>query len=187
MSSTKPTSEPSLSREPQRVHALAARGMSDVKIRRAVVADLSAVVELLADTDTLHREALPWLFRRAEGANWNEFLEPFVSQPDRVMFVAVTDDGTLAGATYMLIRPPARAPIVKPAVVAELDSLAVNAAFRRQRVGTRLVETALEWAKTAGATRTELNVYEFNEPARAFWASFGFETMSRRLVRHDGA
>lgn len=161
--------------------------MADVTIRRAGLADLEAVIELLADTDALHRDALPWLFRRTEDAYWNEFLEPFVAQPDRVMFVAVAADGRLAGVTYLLLRPPARAPIVKPAVVAELDSLAVNAAFRRQRIGTRLVEAALGWAKAAGATRTELSVYEFNEPARAFWASFGFETVSRRLVRHESS
>ena len=76
---------------------------------------------------------------------------------------------------------------MKPAVVAELDSLAVSQRFRRQRIGTRLVEAALDWAKAAGASRTELNVYEFNEPARAFWASFGFETLWRRLARHDDA
>jgi GNAT superfamily N-acetyltransferase len=161
--------------------------MTDVTIRRAGLADLGAVIELLADTDALHRDALPWLFQPTEGAHWNAFLEPFVTQADRVMFVAVAAGETLAGVTYMLLRPPARAPIVKPAIVAELDSLAVNGAFRRQRIGTRLVEAALAWAKAAGATRTELSVYEFNEPARSFWASFGFETVSRRLVRHDAA
>ena len=34
-------------------------------------------------------------------------------------------------------------------------------------------------------TRTELGVYEFNEPARRFWATTGFETLSRRLVVHS--
>jgi ribosomal protein S18 acetylase RimI-like enzyme len=159
--------------------------MTDVTIRRAGLADLDAVIELLADTDALHREALPWLFQQTQGAHWNAFLEPFVTQADRVMFVAVAADAALAGVTYLLLRPPARAPIVKPAIVAELDSLAVNSAFRRQRIGTRLVEAALAWAKAAGAARTELSVYEFNEPARAFWASFGFETVSRRLVRNE--
>ena len=161
--------------------------MSDVTIRRAVLADLQALVELLADADTLHRNALPWLFQPTDTAYRAAFLEPFIANTDRVMLVAVDADGALAGALYMLIRPPARAPVVKPAVVAELDGLAVRSAFRRQRIGTRLVEAGLAWAKAAGATRTELNVYEFNEPARAFWASFGFETVSRRLVRHDGA
>ena len=159
--------------------------MNELTIRRATQADLDAVIALLADTDALHRDALPWLFQPTEGTHWHDFLEPFVTQADRVMLVAVAADGTLAGVIYMLLRPPARAPIVKPAVVAELDSLAVNDAFRRQHIGTRLVEAALDWAKAAGATRTELSVYEFNGPARAFWSTFGFETVSRRLVRHD--
>lgn len=49
--------------------------MSNVTIRKAGLADLGAVIELLADTDALHREALPWLFQRTEGASsprhWN--------------------------------------------------------------------------------------------------------------------
>jgi GNAT superfamily N-acetyltransferase len=51
--------------------------------------------------------------------------------------------------------------------------------------GVRLVQAALQWATDNGATRTELGVYEFNEAARAFWASLGFETLSRRLVAHS--
>ena len=49
-------------------------------------------------------------------------------------------------------------------------------------VGKRLVQVAIQWARDVGATRTELGVYEFNESARAFWESVGFETLSRRLV-----
>jgi GNAT superfamily N-acetyltransferase len=84
----------------------------------------------------------------------------------------------------MFLRPAARAPIVQPAVVAEIDALVVSPSGRRQGVGSRLVRAALQWAADHGATRTELGVYEFNEAARAFWASVGFETLSRRLVVH---
>ena len=48
-----------------------------------------------------------------------------------------------------------------------------------------LVEAALAWARLAGATRTELGVYDFNEGARAFWASLGFQVLSYRMVRHS--
>jgi ribosomal protein S18 acetylase RimI-like enzyme len=85
----------------------------------------------------------------------------------------------------MFLRQPARASIVTPTVVAEIDALVVNGAFRRQHIGTRLVQAALNWASVSGATRTELGVYEFNELARAFWASAGFQTLSRRLVLHS--
>jgi GNAT superfamily N-acetyltransferase len=159
--------------------------MGEVTIVRAVVADLAAVVALLEDADELHRSALPWLFRQLEGPAWTGFLLPYVSQSDRVMFLARAADQSLAGVLYMSLRQPARAPIVQPTLVAEIDALVVHASFRRQHVATRLVQAALRWAQGSGATRTELGVYEFNEAARAFWDSVGFQTLSRRLVFHS--
>ena len=159
--------------------------MDEVTIRRAVIADLEAVGALLEDLDDLHRGALPWLLRRVDGPPLTDFLEAYVSKHDHAMFLAVAPEGSLAGVLYMFLRQPARASIVAPTVVAEIDALVVNGAFRRQHIGTRLVQAALNWASVSGATRTELGVYEFNEQARAFWASIGFQTLSRRLVLHS--
>jgi diamine N-acetyltransferase len=156
-----------------------------VTIRRAVMADLEAVGALLQDLDDLHRGALPWLLRRVDGPPLTDFLEAYVSKHDHAMFLAVAPEGSLAGVLYMFLRQPARASIVAPTVVAEIDALVVNGAFRRQHIGTRLAQAALNWASVSGATRTELGVYEFNELARAFWASIGFQTLSRRLVLHS--
>jgi ribosomal protein S18 acetylase RimI-like enzyme len=158
--------------------------MGEVTIRRAVAADLAHVMTLLDEVDELHRRALPWLFREVDSPNQVEFLEAYVTKPDHAMFLAVEAGAPLVGVLYMFIRNPARAPIVRPTLVAEIDTLAVTSAFRRQGIGQRLVEAALSWAKDAGATRTELGAYEFNEPALAFWASVGFQTLSRRLVLH---
>jgi ribosomal protein S18 acetylase RimI-like enzyme len=162
-------------------------GMGEVTVRRAVKADLAGVTALLEDADALHREALPWLFREVDGASLIGFLEAFVSKDDHAMFLAAAPDGSLAGVVYMFVREPSRAPIVEPAVVAEISALVVAPAFRRRRVGTHLVEAALRWAKDAGAARTELSVFAFNEPARAFWESIGFQTLWRRLVLQTGS
>lgn len=158
--------------------------MGEVSIRRAVEADLQGVVLLLDEVDDLHSRALPWLFRQVDGANRTEALQADLSKSDHAMFVAHVD-GSLSGAIYAYLRNPARAPIVRQTTVAELDWLVVKASLRRQNIGTHLVHAALHWAEASGATRTELGVYEFNDVARAFWAAVGFETLSRRLVRHS--
>lgn len=158
--------------------------MGEVTIRRATKADLPAVIAMLDEVDELHRTALPWLFREVDQPQTNDFLEGYCSELDRTMLLA-TEDGSLAGVLYMFLRQPARAPIVRPTLVAEIDTLVVGHAFRRRGVGKRLVEAALQWARDNGATRTELGVYEFNDAARAFWASLGFQTLSRRLVAHS--
>ena len=156
--------------------------MDEVTIRRAVAADLPTIVALLEEVDELHREALPWLLRKVDEPRSQEFLEPFTSKSDHIALVASIGDGPLTGVLLALVREVSRVPIVRPSSVAEIDTLVVGRAFRRQGVGKRLVQAAIQWARDGGATRTELGVYEFNESARAFWESVGFETLSRRLV-----
>lgn len=159
--------------------------MSETTIRRAVPADAGALTGLLEEVDELHRDALPWLFRRIEGAEQTAFRDAFLSKPDHAAFLAIAADGTFAGVVYVFLRATARAAIVVPAVVAEIDVLVVKSSYRRLGIGKRLVEAALEWASLAGASRTELGVHHFNEPARAFWTALGFEIMMYRLVRHS--
>jgi GNAT superfamily N-acetyltransferase len=155
-----------------------------VLVRRGALADLAAIRGLMAEVDEFHREALPWLFRRAEGAADDDELADFVSKPEHAAFVAEPPSGGLAGALLVLIRSPRALSIVRRARIAEIDALAVTRAFQRQGVGTALVRAALAWAREQGATRSELGVYEFNERARSFWASVGFETLSRRMKRN---
>lgn len=158
--------------------------MGDVTIRPASMEDLPAVIAMLEEVDELHRIALPWLFRKVDEPRAAGFLEEFVAKQDRAMLLATTSAGALAGVLYMFLRQGARAPLVVPAIVAEIDALVVGRAWRRRGVGKCLVQAALRWATDHGATRTELGVYEFNESARRFWESVGFHTLSRRLVAH---
>jgi ribosomal protein S18 acetylase RimI-like enzyme len=41
---------------------------------------------------------------------------------------------------------------------------------------------AQTWARAQGAGEIELTVYEFNEPAIAFYQSLGYKTVSRRMT-----
>src|SRR4029453_4498615 len=108
--------------------------MDEVTIRRAVIADLAAVGALLQDLDDLHRGALPLLLRPVAEPPLTDFLEAYVSKHDHAMFLAVAPEGSLAGVLYMFLRQPARASIVAPTVVAEIDASVVNGAFRRQHM-----------------------------------------------------
>lgn len=50
-----------------------------------------------------------------------------------------------------------------------------DAAFRRQRLSFRLMETLMVWAKSQGATHAYLQVMLNNPPALALYAKLGFE------------
>ena len=41
----------------------------------------------------------------------------------------------------------------------------------------------MEWARENGATEAQANVYDFNQPAAAFFSSLGLAPLSHRLFR----
>jgi GNAT superfamily N-acetyltransferase len=155
-----------------------------VIVRLGVPAELGAIRAVLDEVDAFHRAALPWLFCESKEPARDDALSDFVSKPDHAAFVTEAPGGGLSGVLLVLIREPKRVPIVRPTRICELDALGVAPGFQRKGIGTALVRAGLAWGREQGATRSELGVYEFNERARAFWASVGFETLSRRMVMH---
>jgi ribosomal protein S18 acetylase RimI-like enzyme len=62
-----------------------------------------------------------------------------------------------------------------------IEALCVSKAFRRSHIGTKLVRDVESWTKRRGARYVELDVYEFNPEARAFYEALGYLTASRRM------
>jgi ribosomal-protein-alanine N-acetyltransferase len=63
---------------------------------------------------------------------------------------------------------------------AELESVAVMAAQRRQGVGRELCGHAMQWAAARGARTMQLEVRASGAGARALYASLGFAEQGRR-------
>jgi len=74
-------------------------------------------------------------------------------------------------------------PIFVPRSYAEVDSLAVRAQYRRAGVGRALMERAERWAADHGLNEVELNVWEFNQGAIAFYEELGYVTERRQMRR----
>ena len=62
----------------------------------------------------------------------------------------------------------------------EILNMAVYRAHRRSGIGSRLLETALEFSRTAGSARAYLEVRASNGPAIALYARHGFAECGRR-------
>lgn len=66
-----------------------------------------------------------------------------------------------------------------------LFGLAVDAAFRRQGLGTQLVETCLYWGAAQGAREAYLQVHPANVPGIALYEHMGFRTAYRYWYRQQ--
>jgi len=132
-----------------------------VVVRRAEVEDLEGVLRLEQGT--------------SEAPHWDEAQYRVMLQDAgqdvlrRVLFVAVDGKRVVGFA--------AGAVVVEEA---ELESVAVDDAWRRWGVGRALSEAVFGWAGTQGAKRVRLEVRAANEAAHALYLGLGFEACGMR-------
>ena len=155
-------------------------------IRSAVESDFNELCRLMEQVDLLHREKLPHIFKEAEGpARSREYILGLIAAQNVGVFVAERGE-RLIGFINVIVRMSSDIPMLVPRCFALIENLAVDEDFRRQGIGRALLEYAHHWAMEQGAGRIELNVYEFNRGASAFYREIGYHTVSQRMTRELG-
>jgi len=155
----------------------------EIVIRRAAANDYDALCAIIDEVDSLHRDQMPHIFQKPPGpVRDREYILGLLADQDVGLFVAEVK-GQVAGFVHVLVRDTPPWPVLVPRRRAFVDSLAVGREFRRRGVGRALMDQAHEWAIAKGAVDIELNVFEFNQPALAFYRALGYETSTRRMVR----
>jgi ribosomal protein S18 acetylase RimI-like enzyme len=154
----------------------------EITIRPATAADLQELCQVIDVADRLHRENLPHLFQQPEGpVRDREYLLGVLADPDHGLFVAEAG-GQIAGYVHVIIRETPAIPIVVPRRLGVVDNLCIREGMRRAGIGQALMRRGQQWAHAQGASEMELTVYEFNEPAIAFYQNLGYEAVSRRMT-----
>ena len=62
-----------------------------------------------------------------------------------------------------------------------IHDLCVDESARGRGVGTALMDAAVDWARAQRCHNIDLNVWEFNEGAKAFYERYGMHTMKRYM------
>lgn len=154
-----------------------------ITVRRAVPADYEAICELADLMDAPQHEALPERFRKPAGpVRLRDRTEKLMRDPDTFLAAAEHDGRVVGVANCGLVRMgdfPQKHPITSLLV----RGIVVRPELRRNGIATALVDKAIEWARAKGATEAQANVYDFNQPAAAFFASLGLKPLSHRLIR----
>ena len=155
----------------------------DITFREAVESDYDALCQLEAGLDDLHIAFLPQIFQSYSGKSREKaFFFPPPGEFQVVTFVAERDH-RLLGFVCAGTRVSAPIPLLVHRKFAVVDSLYVIPSARRLGIANRLMIMVESWARQAGCTAVELNVYAFNESALAFYREAGFEDLSRKMIR----
>jgi ribosomal protein S18 acetylase RimI-like enzyme len=152
-------------------------------IREARLEDYDALCLIFEQGDAHHRDALPRIFCSSDGPtrSW-QYVAALIADENATILVA-EDDNQVIGAIQALIREAPDIPIFVPRRYAVIDSIIVSQTYRRSGVGQALMEEAHLWALDKGATQVELNVWEFNQGALAFYERLGYSTASRKMFK----
>src|ERR1700704_3472969 len=133
----------------------ASKGALFLAIRRLARSDVPAVFAILQES--------------SEAAAWSQESLLKLASVDPTAWVAELN-GAVAG--FLIGRSAADE--------FEILNMAVSPPNRRHGVGSRLLESALEFSRTAGSARAYLEVRASNEPAIALYKGHGFTECGRR-------
>jgi ribosomal protein S18 acetylase RimI-like enzyme len=152
-----------------------------IHIRRVVEQDYQVYCDLFFEINEFHRLALPGIFQQPPGSIVErEYFLSLLKNEQIAMFFAESA-GQAVGLVAVLIRETPPNPVLVPRRYAVVDTLAIRPAFHRKGVGRALMQQAEEWAASQGVEDIELNVFEFNQGAQAFYQRLGYATYNRKM------
>ena len=151
-----------------------------MNVRLAKESELSRINELRKQVNDLHVEGKPEVFKPGFSQDLQDVIIDIRNDPEKEIVVA-EDDGVIVGyAVLHHINKPEN-PFMFERDYLDIDEFGVDEACRREGVATAMIGFIREYAKEKEIHRIELNMWEFNEDALAFYEAAGFSTYRRYM------
>jgi ribosomal protein S18 acetylase RimI-like enzyme len=152
-----------------------------ILIRKAVEQDAATLGALNADVQDIHASALPWLFKPSGLDTFApDEVKSLLAQPENLFFIAEVDR-IAAGYAYAEIQQRPETPFTHAHGMIYLHHISVKPVYRRRGIGSALMGAVRDAAPNGGITPIVLDIWTFNEEARAFFSSRGFAAYSEKL------
>ena len=151
-----------------------------MNVRMAREEDLSRINELRRQVNDIHVEGKPEVFRPEFSQELQDVVYEIRNDPEKEIAVAESD-GVIVGFAVLhhIVKP--ENPFMFERDYLDIDEFGVDEAYRRKGVATALIGFIRDYAKEKGFNRIELNMWEFNEDALAFYEAVGFSTYRRYM------
>jgi GNAT superfamily N-acetyltransferase len=136
--------------------------------RRAVKADLQAIVHLLAEDDlgsTRERDEAPL------PDSYGRAFAVIDSDPNHELIVAELD-GQVIGTLHLIFLPSLS---YQGGLRSQVESVRVDKKFQNQKIGSQMMEHAIQRAKSRGAHLMQLTTHETRRDAHRFYERLGFK------------
>lgn len=149
-------------------------------IRFAEYGELERVNELRKQVNELHVKGRPDIFK----PGFPEELEAHVYDifRDPMQKIAVCEeDGVIRAFAVLhhIVKP--ETPFMFERELLDIDEFCVDESFRRRGAASEMISFIREYALKEGFAKVELNMWEFNKDALAFYEAAGFVTYRRYM------
>ncbi len=149
-------------------------------IRPAVKENHPAIITIGFETQEIHAEAYPDIFRQGVSGIPFEYFARMLASAGSTVFVAELEQHVV-GYVFLSVHDTPPYEFLMPRRVAEISDIAVLKAYHSKGIGHQLFAASVEWAKARGATDLELQVWEFNTNAIAFYERLGMAPINRTM------
>ena len=151
-------------------------------IRNATAADLPQLAAALVRLQEAHVRAFPALFRSFDDSAALAHLSGLLSREDAWVRVA-DDQGVVAGHAVFLIETKRESLFTPAQRFGHLAQIEVEPAYRRKGYGRLLLADCERLAAEQCVGAIVLDVWAFNQTAKAFFQSRGYSEFGARLSR----
>lgn len=154
--------------------------MENLIVRYAKREELESVNKIRKQVNEVHVKGRPDIFRED---GW-QFIESFVytrfDEENSGAIVAAIEDEIVGFAVVQYIVRP-ESPYNKERKYFHIEEFGVDENHRRKGIATAMIDFVKEDAKKRGFKRIELDMWEFNDGALAFYESVGLKTFRRYM------
>ena len=153
-----------------------------MEIRFAEKEDLAAVNRLRKQVNDIHVKGRPEIFKDGFRDELRDYIYEIFYDPQKKIVVC-DNDGEICGFAVLnhVVRP--ENPFMYERNFLDIDELGVDEECRRHGIATEIIEFIGEFARSEGFDRIELNMWEFNSDALAFYEAAGFRTYRRYMEK----
>ncbi len=151
-----------------------------MEIRFAKQEDLEQVNVLRKQVNDLHVKGRPDIFKPGFSDELRDYIFEIFLDPLKKIVVC-EENSFICGFTVLnhIIRP--ETPYMNERDYLDIDEFCVDENCRRQGIARQMIDFIREYSRTAGIERIELNMWEFNRDALAFYEAAGFTTYRRYM------
>lgn len=153
-------------------------------VRLAKQDELERVNEIRKMVNDVHVNGRPDIFKAGFNEDLKNYIYDIWNAENKDILVAERD-GIICGFACVQYVDKPENPFMNARKFYDIDEFGVDIKFRRQGVATEMIQFIKSDAKRRGMDKIELNMWEFNEGALAFYEAVGFKTYRRYMELLD--